>query len=54
MRTEAENVLFKQGWTASVGTLYSHPNTLVLRLQCTSFPPRRQTRGYELTSYRSS
>ena len=35
MRTEAENALFKQG-LGCLGTLYSHPETTVLRL--TSFP----------------
>ena len=44
MRTEEQNALFKQG-LGCLGSLYSHPHTIVLRL--TSFPEghtRRRTR----------
>ena len=40
MRTEEQNALFKQG-LGCLGTLYSHPHTLVLRLN--SFPEGRET-----------
>ena len=40
MRTEEQNALFKQG-LGCLGTLYSHPHTLVLRL--TSFPAGHKT-----------
>ncbi|EOD39104.1 hypothetical protein EMIHUDRAFT_260542, partial [Emiliania huxleyi CCMP1516] len=40
MRTEEQNALFKQG-LGCLGTLYSHPQTTVLRL--TSFPDGHET-----------
>ena len=42
MRTEEQNALFKQG-LGCLGTLYSHPETTVLRL--TSFPDGHKADG---------
>jgi len=45
VRTAAQNALFKQG-LGCLGTLYSHPNTTVLRL--TSFPDGYSREAYNL------
>ncbi|EOD30440.1 hypothetical protein EMIHUDRAFT_468406, partial [Emiliania huxleyi CCMP1516] len=52
MRTEEQNALFKQG-LGCLGTLYSHPHTIVLRL--TSFPDvhkaEEQAEGTNVAKY---